>query len=100
MKKKQLNLNKLSLKKSTVAGFKANKLIGGTGTSWDGCPTIPGEPCDFPTDFGCGNQTVGCPTQGCPPPTQGCVTQGCPPNTGLVCEPQSHSVCPPGIQCF
>lgn len=97
MKKKQLNLRKLALKKSTVAGFKTDQLNGGTGTSYNGCPTIPGEPC-FQSDFGdCGGGTTGNNTTGNgtgnPTPTQ----QGCPPQT-LLCA--SHSICPPGVYCY
>ncbi|NAS30082.1 hypothetical protein GTQ40_03785 [Flavobacteriaceae bacterium R38] len=101
MKKKQLNLRKLSFKKSTVAGFKANQINGGTGTSWYGCETIPGEPC-FETEFcgtgACGTNNCGtndCGTGACG--TNNCGTAGCIPAT-LDCP--SHSICPPGIACF
>ncbi|NAS30083.1 hypothetical protein GTQ40_03790 [Flavobacteriaceae bacterium R38] len=91
MKKKQLNLRKLSLKKSTVAGLKVNQINGGTGTSWNGCQTIPGEPCGF-TDF-CNTQ-IGCdpaPTAaGCPQETDGCI-----PNTVYCATNGALNSCPP-----
>jgi len=97
MKKAKINLSKLSLKKSVVAKFNSGMITGGTGTSWNGCPTIPGEPCDL-TIVGCG-QTVGCP-----PATQNCPSNGCPPATQacptVFCDRPSDSVCPPGVQCY
>jgi hypothetical protein len=92
MKKKKLNLGKLSLQKSKVASLESDSLTGGF-QSWTGTA----EPCF--SDFGCGGQTNGCPvyTDGCPPQTNGCPTNGCPPAT-LLCN--SHSVCPPGVYCY
>ena len=100
MKKKQLRLGKLSFNKSVVAGFKANQLNGGTGTSWDGCPTLPGEPCTFPTDFDCGTNncetnncgTGDCGTNACA--TNNCDTLYCPTNGAL------NSCPPPGQYCL
>ena len=93
MKKRQVNLKRLSLKKSSVASLEANGVTGGF-QSWTGTA----EPCF--TDFDC-NPTVGCPqeTDGCPVYTDGCpvYTNGCPPPT-LLCN--SHSVCPPGVYCY
>ena len=97
MKKKRLDMQKLSLKKSTIAQFEANNVNGGYwGFTNFGCNISfgPGEPCG-PTDL-CPPQTQGCPppqTQGCPPPQ----TQGCPP---LSLDCPSHSICPAGIACF
>ncbi len=97
MKKKKLNLGKLSLKKSKVAALESNSVTGGF-QSWTGTA----EPCF--TDFFCGPQTQNCPTVGCPPQTGNCPTNGCPPQTQncppatLLCN--SHSVCPPGVYCY
>lgn len=104
MKKKQINLKQLALRKSRVASLESDQLTGGT-SGWTGgfqSWTGTAEPCF--TDFNCGGPTIGCPpppTQvGCPPPPTG----GCPQPT-LVCGftnvgCQSDSVCPPGIQCY
>ncbi|AXG72215.1 hypothetical protein KORDIASMS9_04483 [Kordia sp. SMS9] len=101
MKKKQINLKQLALKKSRVASLESDGLKGGF-QSWTGTA----EPC-FPSEFGCGG-TFGCPqeTDGCPQYTDACVTvgYGCPaPTNGcgftqIGC--QSDSVCPPGVQCY
>ncbi len=99
MKKRQVSLKQLALKKSRVASLESNSVTGGF-QSWTG--TF--EPCSF-SDFGCEtqvgcNQSNDCHTNvGCPPPlTTNCVTNnGCPPVT-LLC--QSHSVCPPGVYCY
>ncbi|MEM6684735.1 MAG: hypothetical protein AAF617_02975 [Bacteroidota bacterium] len=102
MKKKQISLKQLALKKSRVASLESDKLNGGT-SGWTGgfqSWTGTAEPCF--TDFGC-NPSVGCPpppSQTCPPPpTQHCPapTQGC-GYTNFGC--QSDSVCPQGIQCY
>ncbi|XLS27603.1 hypothetical protein ACJD0Z_10380 [Flavobacteriaceae bacterium M23B6Z8] len=97
MKNKKRKLGKLLFKKSTIAGLGTNAIVGGTGTSWDGCPTFPGEPCgsDFGTDCGTGGGFTGttcytnnnCPvrTNACPPYTDGC---------------QSDSICPQGVYCY
>jgi len=95
MKKKKLNLGKLSLKKSKVAALESNSVVGGF-QSWTGTA----EPCF--TDFFCGPATNNCPTNGCvtngcPPQTGNCPTNGCPPAT-LLCG--SHSICPPGVYCY
>ena len=96
MKKKKLNLGKLSLKKSKVAALESNSVTGGF-QSWTGTA----EPCF--TDFVCGT-IFACPTNGCPPQTQNCPTNGCPqptqqcPPATLLCG--SHSVCPPGVYCY
>ncbi|WP_298515695.1 hypothetical protein [uncultured Kordia sp.] len=103
MKKKQVNLRQLALKKSRVASLESDNLTGGTSgwttggfQSWTGTA----EPCF--TDFGC-NPTNGCITVNCPPQTQNCPTNGCPPPTngcGSNIGCNSDSVCPPGIQCY
>ncbi len=96
MKKKRLNVQKLSLKKSTVAQFQSGGFWGWGFTNQ--CGSFgPGEPCGL-TDL-CPPPTAGCgpaPTVGCgPAPTVGCNP---PPTLGDNCP--SHSICPRGIQCF
>jgi len=100
MKKKKLDMHKLSLKKSTVAKYQSDNLVGGYWGFTGGCrfnTFAPGEPCG-PTDI-CPPPTVGCgpaPTVGCgPAPTVGCNP---PPTLDANCP--SHSICPRGIQCF
>ncbi len=104
MKKKQINLKQLALKKSRVASLESDQLTGGT-SGWTGgfqSWTGTAEPCF--TDFNCGGQTVGCPTAGCPPQTQNCPTNGCPQPSALCgftdigCA--SDSICPQGVQCY
>jgi hypothetical protein len=89
MKKKQVNLGKLSLKKAKVATLESDSVTGGF-QSWTGTA----EPCY--TDFFCGGLTNNCPapTQGCPPPpTNNCGTlYGC-GQTAL------YSACN-GYQCY
>ncbi|PTX59497.1 hypothetical protein C8N46_10986 [Kordia periserrulae] len=104
MKKKQVNLRQLALKKSSVASLESKGLTGGTyGTggyqSWTGTA----EPCF--SDFDCG--TVGCGTGDCPQETDGCpvYTDGCPPptnNCGTIygCgQTALYSACN-GLQCY
>ena len=101
MKKKQINLKQLALKKSRVASLESDNLTGGT-SGWTGgfqSWTGTAEPCF--SDFDCG--TVGCVTNGCPPQTQNCPTNGCPQPTdgcGSNIGCNSDSVCPPGVQCY
>lgn len=101
MKKKQINLKQLALKKSRVASLESDNLKGGT-SGWTGgfqSWTGTAEPCF--SDFDCG--TVGCVTNGCPPATQNCPTNGCPQPTvgcGSNIGCNSDSVCPPGVQCY
>lgn len=94
MKNKKRKLGKLSFKKSTIADFGSNSLKGGTGTSWNGCQSWPGEPCftDFGTDCGTGGGgTGGGGTGGGGNQTALCnYTDNC----------QSHSICPRGVQCY
>ena len=98
MKKKQVNLRQLALKKSSVASLESKGLTGGTHggfQSWTGTA----EPCF--TDFDCG-VTIGCPqeTDGCP-----VYTDGCPPQTnncGTIygCgQTALYSACN-GLQCY
>jgi len=74
MKKKKLNVGKLSLKKSRVAELSADQVTGGF-QSWTGTA----EPCF--SEFGCGGGTGGGnQTQTCycpPPPTGNCGTFFC-----------------------
>ncbi|WP_420574429.1 hypothetical protein [Kordia sp.] len=112
MKKKTVNLRQLALKKSKVASLESNNLTGGTSgwttggfQSWQGTA----EPCSF-GDFGCGGGTTGGGTTGGGTTgggttgggttgggTTGGGTTGGPTPTDLC---QSHSICPPGIQCY
>lgn len=95
MKKKQINLKQLALKKSSVASLAADGLKGGTNyQSWTGTA----EPCL--SEFEC--QTDDCATNnGCPPPhTQNCPTNGCPPRTNDGCDQTAlYSFCN-GMQCY
>ncbi|MFK7749152.1 MAG: hypothetical protein AB8B65_12225 [Kordia sp.] len=101
MKKKQINLKQLALKKSRVASLESENLTGGT-SGWTGgfiSWTGTAEPC-FPTELGCGGITDGCPpaqTVGCPPPP----TNGCPPPGTLYGCGQTalYSACN-GYQCY
>ncbi len=104
MKNKKKQLGKLSFKKSTIAGLGSNALVGGTGSSYNGCPTIPGEPCF--SDLIC-DPTGDCGTVNCY--TGNCVTRNC--GTGGVCGQTnpcnyptdacpSFSVCPRGVYCY
>jgi hypothetical protein len=95
MKKRKINLKQLSLKKSKVASLESNNVTGGF-QSWTGTY----EPCSF-TDFDC-YTVYGCPPPqytlpNCPPPTPPVTQQNCTPVTDLC---QSHSICPPGINCY
>ena len=103
MKKKQVNLKQLALKKSRVASLESEKLNGGTSGYTGGFQSWTGtaEPCF--SDFDC-NQTDGCATAGCPPQTQNCPTNGCPPptqNCGTLynCGTALYSACN-GLQCY
>jgi len=96
VKKKKLNLGKLSFKKSKVAILESNSVTGGF-QSWTGTA----EPCSY-SDFDC-NNTNDCTTHitlltcDCNHTRFNCPSQGCQPPT-LVCA--SHSVCPPGVYCY
>ncbi|MEM6684736.1 MAG: hypothetical protein AAF617_02980 [Bacteroidota bacterium] len=106
MKKKQVNLRQLALKKSKVASLESDALTGGTSGSWYTCGfqswTGTAEPCF--TDFDCNpGGGGGNPGGGGGNPGGGGGNPGGGGNTGGgyptdACP--SMSVCPPGIQCY
>jgi hypothetical protein len=92
MKNKRKQLGKLRFKKIIVAGLGTDSVKGGFGSSWNGCPTFPGEPCF--TEIGCGTGGGGTTGGGGSDPV---YTNGCPVITNNCA---SESVCPRGVYCY